>query len=115
MQCWPKRDIPVRFRFGTHPRVPPYLCLADVGWEVVKTAPTRTKVGGNHGYDNQAPEMRALFIAHGPAFRGPRVLPSFPNTDIAPLLRHLLGIPAGSGLDGDDAPFHTVLIGNGAS
>ena len=114
MQCWRKRDIPARFRYGTNPRIPPYLCLAEVGWEVVQTAPTKAKVGGNHGYDNQAPEMRALFIAHGPAFRGPQVLPSFPNTDVAPLLRDLLGIPAGSGLDGDDAPFLAVLVGNGA-
>jgi hypothetical protein len=36
-------------------------------------------------------------------------LPTFDNVDVAPLLRDLLGLPARSGLDGDDRPFRTVL------
>ena len=68
LQCWLKAAIPARLHYGANPRVPPYLCLADVGWRAVKTAPTRAETGGDHGYDNDAPEMRALFIANGPAF-----------------------------------------------
>jgi hypothetical protein len=29
--------------------------------------------------------------------------------DVAPLLRDLLGLPPGTGLDGDDTPFKGVL------
>jgi len=50
-----------------------------------------------------------LFIANGPAFAGGKTLPPFDNVDVAPLLRDLIGLPAGTGLDGDDAPFRGVL------
>ena len=108
-RCWPKASIPARFRYGTNPRIPPWFCLADTGWLLVPTTPARPFAGGNHGYDNDAAEMRALFIASGPAFRAGVTLRPFPNTDIAPLLRDLLGLPAGAGLDGDDRPFRGVL------
>jgi len=109
MRCWRKDRIPARFRYGTNPRVPPWLCLADTGWSILKTAPSQPFAGGNHGYDNQAPEMRALFIAQGPAFAAGKRLPTFDNVDVAPLLRDLLGLPAARGLDGSDAPFRKVL------
>lgn len=47
---------------------------------------------GQHGYDNDFPEMRAIFIASGPAFRRHSVVPPFDNVDVYPLLAHLLGI-----------------------
>ncbi|MES2445384.1 MAG: ectonucleotide pyrophosphatase/phosphodiesterase [Pseudomonadota bacterium] len=110
MQCWRKAEIPARFHYGTNPRVPPYFCLAETGWLAVKTAPTRDGDRGNHGYDNRAPEMAALFIANGPGIRPAGKLASFDNVDVAPLIRDLLGLPAGTGLDGDDAPFKGVLV-----
>ena len=109
MQCWRKDAIPTRFRYGANPRVPPYLCLADPGWLVTRAAPTRPESGGDHGYDNDAPAMRALFIAHGPAFVAGARLATFDNVDVEPLLRDLIGLPPASGLDGTDAPFRAVL------
>ena len=111
VDCWRKRDIPARFHYGTNPRVPPYLCLAETGWLVLKTRPDKPFAGGNHGYDNRSPAMRALFIANGPAFTGGRKLSDFSNTDVAPLLRDLIGLRAGDNLDGTDAPFRNVLKG----
>lgn len=105
MQCWRKRELPPRFRYGANPRVPPYLCLAEMGWTLAKTAPLKPYTGGNHGYDPHAPEMRALFIANGPAFRPGVKLASFDNVSVAPLLRELIGLPPGQGLDGTAAPF----------
>lgn len=110
--CWRKADIPARFHYGANSRVLPYFCLADTGWLVVKSAPTKPVGGGNHGYDNASPEMAALFIANGPAIRAGGALPAFDNVDVAPLLRDLIGLPAGTGLDGDDAPFRPLLIRN---
>jgi predicted AlkP superfamily pyrophosphatase or phosphodiesterase len=104
--------MPARFHYGTNSRVPPYFCLAETGWLVVKSAPTKSVGGGNHGYDNASPEMAALFIANGPAIRAGGALPAFENVDVAPLLRDLIGLPPGTGLDGDDAPFRTVLTRN---
>ncbi|MEN2749062.1 ectonucleotide pyrophosphatase/phosphodiesterase [Sphingomonas sp. T9W2] len=102
MQCWPKAKVPARLRYGTNPRAPSFLCLAEIGWMIAPTAPTRPVTGGAHGYDNAAPEMQALFVAGGPAFRSGVTLPPFRNTAIHPLLRQMLGLPADPSLDGDD-------------
>jgi predicted AlkP superfamily pyrophosphatase or phosphodiesterase len=99
LQCWRKTEIPARFAYGANPRVAPYLCLAETGWQINKSASTEKSSGGNHGYDNADPAMAALFIANGPAFASGRVLPAFDNVDIQPLLAGVLGItpPRGDG------------------
>lgn len=109
--CWRKGDIPARFHYGANPRIPPYFCLPETGWLLLKTAPKGddTPDRGTHGYDNFAPEMAALFITSGPAIKPLGTLAPFDNVDVAPLLRDLLGLPAGTGLDGDDAPFRAAL------
>ena len=92
-------------------RRPALLCLADDGW-IVSSHPNQAQRMhfslGEHGYDNDDPAMRALFVAHGPAFkRGLRVA-EFDNVDVYPLLAHLLAIrPAPS--DGDYAAVADML------
>jgi predicted AlkP superfamily pyrophosphatase or phosphodiesterase len=107
--CWRKQDIPPRFHYGTNRRIPPYFCLADIGWQVLPTKPAKAFTGGNHGYDNMAPEMQALFVANGPAFVAGQRLAPFINVDVEPLLRDLIGLPPKAGIDGTDAPFKAVL------
>lgn len=98
MQCWDKSQIPERFHYGSNPRVPKLVCLADVGWRIT-TAKNLARDRrehkthlGDHGYDNIAPTMQALFVAHGPAFRRGVKVGSFSNLDVYPLMAHLLGI-----------------------
>ena len=104
MTCWDKSRVPARLAYGSNPRVPQLLCLADVGWRITTTEYTSKKKGklslGEHGYDNEAPQMQALFVAHGPAFRQGAMVPSFPNVDVYPLMAHLLDLPAATN-DGD--------------
>ncbi|RDI98218.1 alkaline phosphatase family protein [Dyella solisilvae] len=104
MTCWDKSRVPARLAYGSNPRVPQLLCLADVGWRITTTSHVAKKNGklslGEHGYDNEAPQMQALFVAHGPAFRQGVTAPSFPNVDVYPLMAHLLGLPAAAN-DGD--------------
>ena len=107
-ECWRKSEIPARFHYGNNIRIPPIFCLAETGWEIKDRAPDKPELGGTHGYDNEAPEMAALFIASGPAFRVAK-LPAFDNVDVYPLLRDLLGLPAAPGKDGTDAPFRGVM------
>jgi predicted AlkP superfamily pyrophosphatase or phosphodiesterase len=107
--CWRKQDIPARFHYGSNRRIPPYFCLADIGWQVLPTKPDKAETGGNHGYDNLAPEMQALFVANGPAFVPGKRLAPFINVDVEPLLRDLIGLPPKTGIDGTDAPFEHVL------
>lgn len=106
--CWPRGQIPARLRYGTNPRTPSFLCLADPGWLLGPTAPTQPFSGGAHGYDPAAPEMAALFIASGPAFLPGKRLAAFDNVDIAPLLRSLLGLPVTAASDGTAATFQGV-------
>jgi predicted AlkP superfamily pyrophosphatase or phosphodiesterase len=106
MQCWDKTRVPARFVYGSNPRVPQLLCLADVGWRITTTATQAKKLKegklslGEHGYDNADPSMRALFVAHGPAFQQSVQLPAFPNVDVYPLMTHLLHIAPAQN-DGD--------------
>ncbi len=109
MQCWRKEAMPARFHYGTHRRIPPYFCLGETGWEIQPTTPTYAITGGSHGWDDQAPEMRALFIAHGPAFAaGNKPKRDFANVDVYPLLARLIGIAPVPG-DGDPAALAPIL------
>lgn len=104
MTCWDKSRVPARLAYGSNPRVPQLLCLADVGWRISTSdylAKKKNKLSiGEHGYDNEAPQMQAVFVAHGPAFRQGATVPSFPNVDVYPLMAHLLDLPAAAN-DGD--------------
>lgn len=97
MQCWDKTRIPARFAYGKNLRVPQLVCLANIHWRIATSDYLRTHAGrlslGDHGFDNADPLMRALFVAHGPAFRTGITVPSFPNVDVYPLMMHLLGLP----------------------
>ncbi|WP_323990283.1 ectonucleotide pyrophosphatase/phosphodiesterase [Nguyenibacter sp. L1] len=109
MACTRRQDLPERFHYGHNPRVPAFICVADVGWMIAASAahPPRT-VGGDHGYDAMAPEMNATFLAAGPAFVPGRVIGAFDNVDVYPLVMTLLGLPPLPS-DGTVAPFRPAL------
>lgn len=106
--CWPKARIPARFHYGTNPRIPAWFCLAEPGWRILREPPTRP-AGGEHGYDNDAKDMRALFIANGPAFAGGKTLATFDNVDVYPLLREVIGLSPVPGKDGTIDPVRGAL------
>jgi predicted AlkP superfamily pyrophosphatase or phosphodiesterase len=103
--CYRKQDLPAHLRFGRNPRVAAFVCLAEAGWLLLDKLPAKGVDLGSHGYDNREPDMQALFIASGPAFKTRRALPVLDSVDVYPLLRDLLGLPPKSGIDGSDAPF----------
>ena len=107
-RCMTREQIPARFEYGHHRRVPAFICMADVGWQVTTRQAQQRKghrLNGEHGYDNTLPEMRAPFIGHGPAFRPGVVIAPIDNVDLYPMLARLLGItPAAN----DGQPAHTA-------
>ena len=113
MRCWDKARVPARLAYGHNPRVPQLLCLADVGWRITTADYLASHAGhvslGEHGYDNAAPQMRALFVAHGPAFRDGVTVSPFPNVDVYPLMVHLLGLPPQPS-DGDYGEVEDMLV-----
>jgi predicted AlkP superfamily pyrophosphatase or phosphodiesterase len=110
--CYRRGELPARWQYGTHPRVPPIVCQMHEGWDALypqklaKRAPEATR--GSHGFDPALPSMRALFVARGPSFVPGTELPAFDNVDVYPLLARLLGIePAPN--DGDITPLLPAL------
>lgn len=92
-QCWRKQDLPMRWQYGQHPRVPAILCQADPGWRVLMHGmPDASKRRGEHSFAPETPEMRATFVATGPDFISGTQLPAFDNVDVYPLMTHLLHI-----------------------
>ncbi|WP_140985587.1 ectonucleotide pyrophosphatase/phosphodiesterase [Asticcacaulis tiandongensis] len=91
MQCWRKGEVPERLHFGTHRRVPEFVCMAEARWLI---AQNRTKgvgyTGGAHGYDPESPDMASSFIAAGPDIRQGVALEVFDNVDVYPFVMRLL-------------------------
>ena len=102
--CWRRQELPARWHYGTHPRVPPIICQMHEGWDALPAADVPARhaghVRGSHGYDPGLPSMRAVFVARGPSFVSGATLPPFDNVDVYPLLARLLGIAAAPN-DGD--------------
>jgi len=87
-------DLPPRYHYEAGPRMAPVVALAEDGW--LPTTHARRRHGrlpkGMHGYDPEAPSMRALFLARGPSFRHGAVVPPFENVHLYALMTALLGL-----------------------
>ncbi|TLD07531.1 hypothetical protein PgNI_10753 [Pyricularia grisea] len=81
-------NMPERYHFSNNDRIAPLWIVPKTGWNVVqkeefdlqeaKTKDLTYHPRGLHGYDNEHPLMRAIFIARGPAF------PHAPNSKLEP-------------------------------
>jgi predicted AlkP superfamily pyrophosphatase or phosphodiesterase len=114
--CWRKAEIPERLHYRASPRIAPIVCSSEVGWfmtdraryEAQKKRADFGSLKGAHGYDNQVPEMRAIFIAHGKAFKRRKIVEPFSNVEIYNLMCRILGLtPAPN--DGDFANVKRLL------
>lgn len=101
LSCWHKKDIPARFNYQNSPRIAPIICLADEGWTVSnhkryqdweKDIIDITKPRGAHGYDNELPSMRAIFLATGPAFKKNYTAEPFKNVEVYNIMCKILGL-----------------------
>jgi len=113
-----KAEMPARFHYSQSPRIAPLLVLPAEGWiltnqkafaEMQAKGETKRLKGG-HGYDNQFPSMRAIFIGHGEAFKKGRVVGQFENIQVYNIMTRILGLkPAPN--DGDYRVAKAVLAG----
>lgn len=110
LKVYRREETPERWHYRDHPRIPPIVGVADEGWQVMTRAMREAaarrfgaRVTGAHGYDPaQAPSMRWLLVAAGPAFKSGVRLPLFENVNVYPALAAILGVPAADN-DGDPA------------
>ena len=107
-----REEVPERLHYRASDRIPPIVfsledhwCIEQkTGWPVLSARFDR----GNHGWDPATPNMGALFIASGPAFRRGVELPDVENIHVYNLLCRLLGITSAPN-DGDDRLARAVL------
>jgi predicted AlkP superfamily pyrophosphatase or phosphodiesterase len=112
-----KTEMPARFHYGTSPRIGDIVLQAAEGWSISsrdRFKPPQPAADGSfgsrgaHGFDNELESMRALFIAHGPAFKRRRVVEPFANVDVYNVMAKILKLkPAPN--DGHKATMKAVL------
>ncbi len=112
VQVYRREEVPERLHYRASDRIPPIVfSMADhwcieqkTGWPVLQARFDK----GNHGWDPATPNMGALFIASGPAFRRGVEFPEVENTHVYNLLCAVLGLtPAPN--DGDARLIRRVL------
>jgi alkaline phosphatase D len=92
VKAWKKSELPAKWHYGTHPRIPEILVVADSSWSL-GTRPDGSSVsGGAHGYDNSNSDMFAIFYATGPAFKRNYKFKELNNVDIYNLVCRILDI-----------------------
>jgi predicted AlkP superfamily pyrophosphatase or phosphodiesterase len=116
-RCYLKRDIPARFHYRNNRRIGAIVCMADEGWKMFsrdyyESERQKGKIPnhliGAHGYDNRLQTMRAIFIAHGEAFKRGVVVRPFRNIDIYDIMARILRLRAAKN-DGSLKTAHVVL------
>lgn len=90
MTCHRREELPQRLHYGRNPRVAAIICIAEPGWSILAGAPMWPVRGGAHGYDNDDPQMLALFIASGTGLKGD--VGTVDNIEVYPLLMRMLGV-----------------------
>ena len=95
LQAYRKAEVPARFHYNDNPRITPLVLIADEGWLITTHARESARpltMHGDHGYDNLLPDMGALFVAEGPAFKRGITVQPFQNIHIYDLICHILGL-----------------------
>jgi len=92
IKIWKPAEVPEYLCYGKNQRVGNLIVVADSSWSVTINKPKNEFQGGTHGYEIRNSDIHAIFYAVGPAFKKNFTHPTFQNTNIYPLLAHLLGI-----------------------
>jgi predicted AlkP superfamily pyrophosphatase or phosphodiesterase len=101
VKAYKKSDLPEYWHYGTNPRVPDIVVVADPRWQVGITPGSPGSDKGDHGYAREWKDMHSIFYAEGPAFRKGYKVDYLNNVDIYDIICHILKLtPAPN--DGDE-------------
>ncbi|KAF8783491.1 Venom phosphodiesterase like protein [Argiope bruennichi] len=95
MRVYPKEQLPVRMHYADNARIEPIFLDMDSSWTVVSKGVKpgdEICTGGAHGYDNLFPDMKGIFLAHGPSIKRNVSIKPFINTEIYEFLTELIDI-----------------------
>ncbi|XP_071836476.1 ectonucleotide pyrophosphatase/phosphodiesterase family member 7-like [Apostichopus japonicus] len=92
LHVYKKEEIPERFHYGKHSRVLPIFGYVDPTWEVFTRYDPAKTYKSDHGYDNEAVDMRGIFYGHGPFFKqGHRAKP-LKSIDLYEMMCEILNV-----------------------
>ncbi|HQY04538.1 MAG TPA: ectonucleotide pyrophosphatase/phosphodiesterase [Lacunisphaera sp.] len=112
IQVYRRADVPARLHYSRGDSIPPIMLLADDHWTIEQrsrwTPAWAATSKATHGWDPATPNMGALFLANGPAFKQHVEIPDVANIHLYNLLCAVLGLqPAPN--DGDQRLAHAAL------
>lgn len=104
-KAYMKQDLPNRWHLKNSRLIPPIVTMANLGWTVKyphqqlvpgarmlipKPVARRRELKGDHGFDNLLyPDMQAVFLAQGPAFRPGSTVTSMRAVDVYEMLCYM--------------------------
>ncbi|XP_039595318.1 ectonucleotide pyrophosphatase/phosphodiesterase family member 7-like [Polypterus senegalus] len=91
LHVYKKEEIPSRLRYSQNPRILPLLLFADPGYVIHGIMPVQFN-NGEHGFDNDAMDMKTFFRAVGPDFKANLEVDPFHTVNVYALMCNLLGI-----------------------
>ena len=108
LKAWGKSQLPAKWHFGTNPRIPEIVVVADSSWSIGTRSDGSSVRGGAHGYDNSNSDMFSIFYAAGPSFKKNYAFKELNNIDVYNLVCRILNIvPAKN--DGDPKHIKNML------
>jgi alkaline phosphatase D len=111
IEVYRRAEIPERLHYSGNQRIGDLVALANQPVVLhLASKPGQNQPQGMHGYDvARMPEMRGIFIAAGPDLKGGLTVEEFQNIHIYPLIAHILGLTAPSGIDGQFSVLAPIL------
>jgi predicted AlkP superfamily pyrophosphatase or phosphodiesterase len=108
VKAWKKENLPLRWHYGSNPRIPQIVAVADSAWYLGTRPLVGTLSGGAHGYDNMNSDMYSIFYAAGPAFKKGYSFKELNNIDVYGLICKILDIKPSKN-DGDISHVNGML------
>ncbi|CUS49326.1 MAG: alkaline phosphodiesterase [Idiomarinaceae bacterium HL-53] len=111
-----KSEMPERFHYDRHRRIPELIVLAEPGvilvrefWlDTMQNSDDYLRPRGSHGYDNAIPEMHGIFVADGPSFKNQARVGVLRMVDLYNVMSTIIGVqPAPN--DGDPQVIPVLL------
>jgi len=90
MKAYRREDLPAHLHYGTHPRIPTVVLIADPGWVAGLRPKPSGYNRGDHGYDWKFRDVHSIFYAEGPAFRKGFTVDTLYNVDVYNIISDIL-------------------------
>ena len=100
LKAWSKSQLPPKWHYGTNPRIPEIVVVADSSWSIGTKPDGSSLRGGAHGYDNSNSDMFSIFYATGPSFKKNYSFRELNNVDVYNLICRILRLTPAKN-DGD--------------